>query len=77
MHLCKLKQVGFTNGSEKFLNNVERYALVVASMGNVTDGEQQYMYRQRKSRSHIGENKDHMLTMIISILLLIALSCVN
>ena len=41
-----------TSGSEKLLSNTERFALVIASMANVSDGEQQY--RQRKSRPNIG-----------------------
>ena len=40
--------------SEKLLNNVERYALVVASMGNVFDTES--VKRQRKSRPNIGKH---------------------
>ena len=46
-------QVGFTNVSETLLNNVERYAIVVASMGNASDSEQQN--RLRKSRENVGK----------------------
>ena len=48
-------QVGFTNASERLLNNVEKYAVVVGSMGNVSDSERQH--RLRKSRANIGERK--------------------
>ena len=49
------RQVGYTNGSEKLLNTTERFAMVVASVANVSNGEQQY--RQRRSRPNIGEGK--------------------
>lgn len=45
--------MGYTNVSEELLNNVERYAIIVASMANVTDNEQPD--RVRKSRENIGE----------------------
>ena len=45
--------MGFTNVSETLLNNVERYAIVVASMGNASDSEQQN--RLRKSRENVGK----------------------
>ena len=47
------QKVGLTNESEKLLNNVEIYALVVASKENVSDSEQRK--RQTKSRPNIGE----------------------
>lgn len=45
--------MGYTNVSEELLNNVERYAIIVASMGNMSDSEQPD--RVRKSRENIGE----------------------
>ena len=47
------QKVGLTNGSERLLNNVEVYALVVASKENVSDSEQRR--RQTKSRPNIGK----------------------
>ena len=47
-------QAGFTDGSEKLLNNAERYALVVATMQNTSYSEQQS--KQRKSRPNIGKD---------------------
>ena len=54
---CDTFQVGRTVGSEKLLHTAERYALVVASVGNVSNSEQQY--RQRKSRPNIGERDSY------------------
>ena len=45
--------MGYTNVSEELLNNVERYAIIVASTGNMSDSEQPD--RVRKSRENIGE----------------------
>ena len=45
--------MGYTNVSEELLNDVERYAIIVASTGNVSDSEQSE--RVRKSRENIGE----------------------
>ena len=53
VYYCDTFQVGRTVGSEKLLSTAERYALVIASVGNVSNSEQQY--RQRKSRANIGE----------------------
>lgn len=45
--------MGYTNVSEELLNDVERYAIIVASTGNISDSEQPD--RVRKSRENIGE----------------------
>ena len=48
-------QAGSTSSGERLLNNAERYAFILASKSNVSNGEDQY--RQRKSRTNIGEEK--------------------
>ena len=47
------QKVGLRNVGERLLNNIERYALVVASKENTLDSEQRK--RQTKSRPNIGE----------------------